>query len=166
MPSFETTRRVRHSAADMFALVADVEQYPQFVPLCQDLRVIKRDSNGDVETIIANMTVAYKMFSDSFTSRVRLKPADHVIMVDYLDGPFRKLDNRWTFLPLNERESRVRFYLDYEFRAKPLQLLMGSVFDRAFRKFSTAFEERADQVYGKRPSPRPSAEPEPSPAGG
>jgi coenzyme Q-binding protein COQ10 len=159
MPSFETTRRVRHSAADMFALVADVEQYPKFVPLCQDLRVIKRDQNGDVETIIANMTVAYKVFSESFTSRVRVKPADHVIMVDYLDGPFRKLDNRWTFLPLNERESRVRFYLDYEFRAKPLQMLMGSVFDRAFRKFSTAFEERADEVYGKRPPALPSAEP-------
>ncbi|MFZ1109037.1 MAG: type II toxin-antitoxin system RatA family toxin [Rhodomicrobium sp.] len=166
MPSFETTRRVRHSAADMFALVADVEQYPKFVPLCQDLRVIKRDNNGDVETIIANMTVAYKMFSESFTSRVRLKPAGNLIMVEYLDGPFRKLDNRWTFLPLNERESRVKFYLDYEFRAKPLQILMGAVFDRAFRKFSTAFEARADEVYGKRPYPAPSAEPEPSPAGG
>jgi coenzyme Q-binding protein COQ10 len=164
MPHFETTRRVRHSAADMYALVADVEQYPKFVPLCHDLRVIKRDHNGDVETIIANMTVAYKMFSESFTSRVRLKPADHVIMVEYLDGPFRKLDNRWTFTPLSETESRVKFFLDYEFRAKPLQLLMGSVFDRAFRKFSTAFEARADEVYGKgRRIPVPA---EPSPAEG
>ncbi len=164
MPHFETTRRVAHSAANMFALVADVEQYPKFVPLCQDLRVIKRDTNGEVETIIANMTVAYKVFSDSFTSRVRLNHAGNVIAVDYLDGPFRKLDNRWTFIPLSETESRVKFFLDYEFRAKPLQVLMGSVFDRAFRKFSTAFEARADEVYGKRRPARPKAEP--PPAGG
>jgi coenzyme Q-binding protein COQ10 len=96
------------------------------------------------------MTVAYKLFSKSFTSRVRLRPAEGVIMVDYLDGPFRRLDNRWTFTPLSETESRVKFFLDYEFRAKPLQVLMGSVFDRAFRKFADAFEARADEVYGRR----------------
>jgi len=150
MPSFETTRRIAHSAADMFALVADVEQYPKFVPLCEGLRVVKREAQADSEVIIAYMTVAYKVFSDSFTSRVRLKPAEGLIMVDYLDGPFRRLDNRWTFTPVSETESRVKFYLEYEFRAKPLQVLMGSVFDRAFRKFADAFEERADVVYGKR----------------
>ena len=74
MPSFETTRRIAHSAADMFALVADVEQYPKFVPLCEGLRVIKREAKADSEIIIAYMTVAYKLFSESFTSRVRLKP--------------------------------------------------------------------------------------------
>jgi coenzyme Q-binding protein COQ10 len=134
----------------MFALVADVEQYPKFVPLCEGLRVLKREAQADSEVIIAYMTVAYKLFSDSFTSRVRLKPAEGLIMVDYLDGPFRRLDNRWTFTPVNETESKVKFYLEYEFRAKPLQVLMGSVFDRAFRKFADAFEERADEVYGKR----------------
>jgi coenzyme Q-binding protein COQ10 len=162
MPHFETTRRVTHSAANMFALVADIEQYPKFVPLCDDLRIVKRDTNGEVETIIANMTVAYKFFRESFTSRVRLKPAEHVIAVEYLDGPFKKLDNRWTFIALGETESRVKFFLDYEFRAKPLQVLMGSVFDRAFRKFSTAFEARADEVYGKRRPARPSVEPTPA----
>ncbi len=149
MPSFETTRRIAHSAADMFALVADVEQYPKFVPLCDGLRVMKREAQADSEVIIAYMTVAYKLFSESFTSRVRLKPAEGVILVDYLDGPFRRLDNRWTFTPLSETESRVKFYLEYEFRAKPLQLVMGSIFDRAFRKFADAFETRADEVYGR-----------------
>ena len=159
MPSFETTRRIAHSAADMFALVADVEQYPQFVPLCDGLRVIKREALADGEMIIAYMTVAYKLFSESFTSRVRLKPADGLILVEYLDGPFRRLDNRWTFTSLSETESRVQFYLDYEFRAKPLQVLMGSVFDRAFRKFADAFEARADEVYGRRGagSPNPAS---------
>jgi coenzyme Q-binding protein COQ10 len=145
----------------MFALVADVEQYPKFVPLCQDLRVIKRDATSDGELIIANMTVAYKLFSETFTSRVRLKPEEQVILVDYLDGPFRRLDNRWTFIPLSETESRVKFYLNYEFRSKPLQVLMGSVFDRAFRKFSDAFEARAGEVYGKRSALAPGAAPGP-----
>ncbi|MGA8769137.1 MAG: type II toxin-antitoxin system RatA family toxin [Rhodomicrobium sp.] len=150
MPSFETTRRIAHSSADMFGLVADVEQYPKFVPLCGGLRVMKREAQADGEMITAYMTVAYKLFSESFTSRVRLRPAEGVIIVDYLDGPFRRLDNRWTFTPLSETESRVKFFLDYEFRAKPLQMLMGSVFDRAFRKFADAFEARADEVYGRR----------------
>ena len=150
MPSFETTRRIAHSAADMFALVADVGQYPKFVPLCEGLHVIRREAQADGEMIIAYMTVAYKLFSESFTSRVRLRPSEGVIIVDYLDGPFRRLDNRWTFTPVSETESRVKFYLDYEFRAKPLQVLMGSIFDRAFRKFADAFEVRADEVYGRR----------------
>ncbi len=150
MPSFETTRRIAHSAADMFALVADVEQYPKFVPLCGGLRVLKRQAEEDGEVITAYMTVAYKLFSESFTSRVRLKPAEGVIVVTYLDGPFRRLDNRWTFVPVSETESRIKFFLDYEFRAKPLQVLMGAVFDRAFRKFADAFEARADEVYGRR----------------
>ena len=92
MPSFETTRRIAHSAADMFALVADVEQYPKFVPLCDGLRVMKREAQADGEMIIAYMTVAYKLFSESFTSRVQLKPAGGVILVEYLDGPFRRLE--------------------------------------------------------------------------
>ena len=150
MPSFETTRRIAHSTADMFALVADVEQYPKFVPLCEGLRVITREAQADGEMIIAYMTVAYKLFSESFTSRVRLRPSEGVIIVDYLDGPFRRLDNHWTFTPVSETESRVKFYLDYEFRAKPLQVLMGSIFDRAFRIFADAFEARADEVYGRR----------------
>ncbi len=149
MPSFETTRRIAHSAADMFALVADVEQYPKFVPLCEGLRVMKREAQADGEMITAYMTVAYKLFSESFTSRVRLKPAGGLILVEYLDGPFRRLDNRWSFMPVSETESKVKFYLDYEFRTKPFQMLMGAIFDRAFRKFADAFEARADEVYGK-----------------
>ena len=99
MPSFHTSRRVAHPASDMFALVADVEQYPQFVPLCQGLSVLRREKHGTSETLIARMTVAYKFFTESFTSRVTLKPAENTILVDYLDGPFRRLHNRWTFTP-------------------------------------------------------------------
>jgi coenzyme Q-binding protein COQ10 len=157
MPSFHTTRRVAHPASDMFALVADMERYPEFVPLCQNIRILRRQHNGQHETVITTMTVAYKLFTESFTTRVVLKPEEHTILVGYLDGPFRRLENRWTFAPMGEVASQVGFYIDYEFRTKPLQILMGAVFDRAFRKFADAFEARADAIYGKRRVAKPAA---------
>jgi coenzyme Q-binding protein COQ10 len=150
MPSFHTTRRVAHKAADMFALVADVERYPEFVPLCKGLRVLRREHHGVHETLTARMTVAYKLFRESFTSRVALRPDEHSILVDYLDGPFRRLHNRWTFAAAGEAACQVGFFLDYEFKSHAFQLMMGAVFDHAFRKFADAFEARADAVYGKR----------------
>ena len=151
MPSFHSTRRVAHTPENMFALVADVERYPQFVPLCKGLRVLRRERHGEHETLTARMTVAYKLFTESFTSRVALRPDEHAIVVDYLDGPFRRLHNRWTFAPLGETGCQVGFFLDYEFKSHAFQMMMGAVFDRAFRKFAEAFEARADAVYGRRP---------------
>ncbi len=154
MPSFKTTRDVAHSADDMFQLVADVERYPQFVPLCQSLRVLRREEDSGNEVIIAQMGVAYKLFSESFTSRVVLNRQANEIVVTYLDGPFRRLQNVWSFTPLGNAACKVGFYLDYEFQSKALAMLMGAAFDRAFRKFADAFEERADQIYGKNLSRR------------
>lgn len=150
MPSFKTSREVNHVAENMFALVADVERYPEFVPLCDDLRIRTRTGEVDGEIIVADMTVAYKMFRESFTSRVQLKPSRNEILVHYLDGPFRHLENRWRFTPLATEKCRVDFFLSYDFRSRALQMLMGAVFDRAFRKFADAFETRANQVYGGR----------------
>lgn len=149
MPAFQTSRRVAHTAANMFALVADVERYPEFVPLCQNMVVKSRESGaGERETVVtATMTVAYKMLRESFTSRITLMPASNQILVHYLDGPFKQLENRWTFTPEGET-SQVGFFLTYEFRSRMFQALMGAVFDRAFRKFADAFERRADAVYG------------------
>lgn len=155
MPSFQTSRRVNHSPADMFQLVANVAEYPKFVPLCQSIKVLKRETFGNSEIIIARMTVAYKLFSESFTSRVRLRQDIQEILVDYLDGPFRKMENRWTFSSVGDEACQVGFFLDYEFKSRTLQMLMGAVFDRAFRKFADAFEARADEVYGKRSGTQP-----------
>ncbi|MGB8868911.1 MAG: type II toxin-antitoxin system RatA family toxin [Rhodomicrobium sp.] len=152
MPSFHTSRRVQHPASDMFALVADVEHYPEFVPLCQSMRVLRRENAGTHETLVARMTVAYKLFTESYTSKVMLKPVESAILVDYLDGPFRRLHNRWTFAPIDGAASQIGFYLDYEFKSRAFQMLMGAVFDRAFRTFADAFEARADAIYGKRPA--------------
>lgn len=150
MPEFSTTRRVRHSASDMFELVADVEHYPEFVPLCQSLKVRKRSAENGAgeEVIVADMTIAYKLISETFTSRVTLNKNALNILVEYLEGPFRRMNNRWTFHPADSNSCDVEFFLTYEFRSRALALLMGSVFDAAFRRFAAAFERRADQVYG------------------
>jgi coenzyme Q-binding protein COQ10 len=150
VPSFSTKRRVGHTASDMFNLVADVERYPQFVPLCSALRVRSRNTKGDIETIVAEMTVAYKLIRQTFTSRVTLDRANQTIMVEYLDGPFSRLQNRWSFHPVDGGTTEVEFLIDYEFKSRTLAMLMGAMFDTAFRRFADAFERRADAVYGKR----------------
>jgi coenzyme Q-binding protein COQ10 len=150
MPSFKTTRRVRHAAADMFELVADVERYPEFVPLCAKLVVKRREPAGDGRFIlVADMTVAYKVFRETFTSRVTLDKAKLQILVEYLDGPFHSLENRWAFKPEGERACEVEFFIDYEFRSRTLGILMGAAFEAAFRRFADAFERRADVIYGQ-----------------
>lgn len=153
MPKFSTRHTVQHSASDMFDLVADVRSYPEFVPLCERL-VVRGEStleNGR-KIIVADMTVAYKVFRETFTSRVELDRAARSIVVTYLDGPFKKMENRWSFEPLGDDRCVVEFYIDYEFRSRALGSLMGAMFDRAFRKFSTAFEARADDVFGAKSS--------------
>lgn len=153
MRTFSTKRRVRHAASDMFDLVADVENYPQFVPLCRALRVTNRKRIGDeIEVLTADMTVAYKLIQETFTSRVTLDRPHLRIAVEYLNGPFSHLDNRWTFIPLGERECEIEFYIAYEFRSRTLGMLMGTMFDTAFRRFATAFERRADVVFAAAPA--------------
>jgi coenzyme Q-binding protein COQ10 len=145
MPQFSNQRRVNHSAGEMFDLVADVERYPEFVPLCQKLRVIQRTKNSDgSETIIADMTAAYKLIHETFTSRVTLDRANRKILVEYLRGPFSNLQNRWTFEPIDDRHCDVTFFITYEFKSRMLATLM---FDMAFQRFAAAFEKRADAVY-------------------
>ncbi len=135
----------------MFDLVADVERYPEFVPLCKSLRVRSRKCESDGRgTLIADMTVGYKLIRERFTSRVVLDRPRLKVLVEYIDGPFSRLENTWTFIDeAGSQNSRVAFFIDYEFRSRVLATLMGSMFDAAFRKFSRAFEERADALYGR-----------------
>jgi coenzyme Q-binding protein COQ10 len=150
MPQFRTKRRVRHTAGDMFDLVADVDHYPEFVPFCRSMKVRKRaeDERGR-PTLVCEMTVAYKLIRETFTTRVTLDRPALQIRVDYLSGPFTRLENRWSFRPA-ERGCDVEFYLSYEFRSRALALVMGAMFEVVFRRFADAFEARADQVYADR----------------
>ena len=139
---------------EMFGLVADVEQYPEFVPLCEDLRVRRRAQSGEgIETLVAEMRVGYKAISETFTTRVTLDEPRLRILVEYVEGPFSFLENRWTFKP-DPAGCTVEFYITYEFKSFALRMLMGAMFERAFAKFADAFEARADAVYSRQRAAR------------
>jgi coenzyme Q-binding protein COQ10 len=134
----------------MFDLVADVERYPEFVPLCKSLKIRQRTAKPDgTEIVVADMTVSFKLVRESFTSKVTLDRPNLKILVEYLQGPFSKLENRWTFEPRSESACDVGFFIAYEFRSRMLAMLMGAMFDTAFQRFAAAFEKRADVIYGK-----------------
>jgi len=154
MPSFETRRQVPFTALEMFDLVADVERYPEFLPLCEGLHVLSRDGDGDRRTLVAVMDVGYKSIRESFTSQVTLDRTIPSVHADLVDGPFKRLTNQWSFTD-NDGGCEIRFAISYEFRSRTLAMLMGAVFDRVFRTFAHAFEVRADKIYGKRSAPKP-----------
>ena len=147
MPQYETVRAVRHSPEKMFALVADIERYPEFLPMCEALNVRSRRERDGMALLLADMTVGYKAIRETFTTQVLLKPAENAIDVKYIDGPFKYLSNRWKFEPAAQGGAEIHFFIDYEFKSRILGALMGAMFDRAFRMFAEAFEKRADLIY-------------------
>jgi coenzyme Q-binding protein COQ10 len=147
MPSFSTKRRVAFTAAQMYALVADVERYPEFLPMCTGLSISSRTIVPDGEDLIARMSVGYKSISETFTTEVRLRPERLKVDANYIDGPFKRLQNEWRFVDVYDG-CDVDFFIDYEFKSPMLGLLVGAAFDQAFRKFTDAFEQRARNVYG------------------
>ena len=154
MPSFRTTRRVPFTPQQMFDLVADVERYPEFLPLCEALVVKRRAHDGGAEVVIADMTVGYKAIRETFSSRVTLRADVPEVLVEGITnslGPFQKLQNRWQFHPATGG-CDIDFFIAYEFKSTMLQMLVGALFDRAFRRYTQAFEERAGVIYGREPA--------------
>ena len=147
MPKLDKKHVVNHSAENMYKLVCDVENYPKFVPLCQTLNVKStKERNGKI-LMLADMTMAYKMLSETFTTQVLMNHEDLQIDVKYIEGPFKHLDNQWKFKDLEDGKCEVSFVLDYELRSKMLAMAAGAVFDIAFGKFVDAFENRANEIY-------------------
>jgi coenzyme Q-binding protein COQ10 len=132
----------------MYQLVADIEAYPQFVPLCASMAIDSRNVEDGKEIVVAKMTVAYSLLHETFTSRVVLDPDALAIDVTGIDGPFSKMDNSWRFETTGPASCKILFNIDFEFRSRPLGLLLGGLFDPAFRRFAAAFEARANAVYG------------------
>jgi coenzyme Q-binding protein COQ10 len=149
VPTFDTVHRVAFSPQQMYAVVADVEHYPDFLPLCEGLDVISRATEGATPVIVARMQIGYKAIREAFTTKVVLMPDAPAVTVTYLDGPFHYLENRWRFLARPDGGCDIAFWIDYQFKSPVLGLLMGAMFDKAFRKFSHAFEDRARAVYGE-----------------
>jgi coenzyme Q-binding protein COQ10 len=150
MHVYETRHPVAHSADDMFKLVADVELYPKFLPLCEALKLKRRERRDGKDVLIATMTVGYRLIRESFTTEVISDADARTILVHYLDGPFSFLENRWIFSPIDPQSCEIDFYIAYSFRSRLLERLMGGLFDRAVRKYTDAFEARADAIYGTR----------------
>ena len=142
MPTHAERKVLPYSAEQMFDLVADVGKYPQFLPWCAGARV---KSQTDT-LLIADLTIGFGPFRESFTSRVDLD-RPHKVNVKYEHGPFRYLNNQWSFAP-DPRGCEVKFYVDFEFRSRLLQSAIGVVFDKAVRLMVNAFLKRARDVYG------------------
>ena len=149
MPRLEKTHDVNHAAREMYDLVCDVEAYPNFVPLCQSLVVKSKRERDNKVLLMADMTMAYKMLSETFTTQVLMKSDNLEIDVKYIEGPFKHLENTWRFEPLSKATCRIHFMIDYELRSRMLAVAAGTVFEMAFARFVDAFEKRADEVYGK-----------------
>ena len=139
-----------YSASQMYALIADIEKYPEFLPWCAAIRIRNRasDAMARSETVDADMIVSFKVFREKFGSRVVLRPDVQQIDVSYLDGPFKYLENRWKFTPIDDGSCEVDFYVDFEFRSRTLQALIGAVFNQAMQQVVRAFERRAEALYG------------------
>lgn len=142
MPTHAEQRVLPYTPEQMYNLVADIEQYPKFLPWCLAARIRKRDGN----VIVADLVIGFKMVRERFTSRVVLEPK-HRIDVEYIQGPLRHLNNHWEFQP-HDDGCLIDFYVDFEFRSAMLQKLIGTLFNEAFRRMVVAFEARARELYG------------------
>lgn len=107
MPSFHTQKQVRHSAQKMFALVADIERYPEFLPMCEALTIRSRREKDGNSLLVADMSVGYRLIRETFATQVYLRPRAGRIDVQYIDGPFKHLENRWQFLPVNGQGEEI-----------------------------------------------------------
>lgn len=146
MPTHAEQRDLPYTAQQMYELVADVGSYPEFLPWCSAARIRKRTPDGDNTVLEADLVISFKVFRERFGSRVVLYPSDTKIDVAYLDGPFRYLNNHWAFIP-TENGCTVDFFVDFEFKSKVLQTLIGVVFNEAMQRIVRAFEDRAKQLY-------------------
>ena len=148
MPTHAENRRMPYSADQMYALIADIESYPEFLPWCSGCRIRGRRETETGQIVDADLIISFKVFRERFGSRVTMNPQDHEILVEYLDGPFKYLKNHWRFHAVSDTECEVDFFVDFEFKSRTLQALIGIVFNEAMRRIVRAFEDRAKVLYG------------------
>lgn len=148
MPTHRDSRTLPYEAAQMFDLVADVKEYPRFLPWCVGARIRKIEEVGDKKQITADLAVRYKAFRESFSSRVTLDEQAQTITIEYLDGPFKYLENQWSFSTNEAQECVVDFFIDFEFKSRALDFLIRKKFGEAVEKMVDAFVIEADAVYG------------------
>lgn len=144
MPTHNETRILPYTAQQMFDLVADIERYPEFLPWCTSCRIIRNEG----ATLVAELTIGYKLIRERFVSRVHLDTENKIIKVSYISGPLKALRNEWRFSALKKKQCNVDFFVHFEFANPLLAGLMNMFFDVAFRQMVSAFEKRAAEIYG------------------
>ena len=147
MPTHSETRRMPYSARQMYDLVADVQSYPEFLPWCSGARIRSRTPQDDAVVMLADLIISFKVFRESFGSRVTLHEDDKVIETAYIDGPFRYMESRWAFRDV-EGGCEVSFDVDFEFKSRLLQGAANMFFQDAMQRVVRAFERRAHELYG------------------
>jgi coenzyme Q-binding protein COQ10 len=149
MTAHTESRIVPYSADLMFGIVTDVERYPQFVPWCVALRILKRETVGPREILLCETIVGFRGLREKYTSRVTAIAREHRVDVVQVDGMFRKLDTHWRFTPQNEKSCRVDFAIDFQFRSRVLDAVAGKAFGLVVTQMTRAFEDRARKLSEK-----------------
>ncbi len=144
MPKHFETRVLPYSSEEIFNLVSDIESYPEFLPWCIGTRILKQEKN----IIYADLIVGFKLVREVYTSKVILQRPNSII-VEYEKGPFKYLINNWKIKEIGS-ECEVEFFIDFEFKSRFLRGVMGVFFGEAVNRMVTAFENRANVIYGQR----------------
>ena len=147
MPTHAEKRTMPYSAKQMYDLVADIGAYDQFLPWISAVRIRSQEDMPDGQIVEADLVVSFKVFRERFGSRVTLQPDLRHIEVEYLEGPFKYLKNHWKFVD-QEDGCEIDFFVDFEFKSRALQAVIGLVFNEAMQRIVRAFEERARTLYG------------------
>ncbi|MCZ6862755.1 MAG: type II toxin-antitoxin system RatA family toxin [Alphaproteobacteria bacterium] len=154
MPTHSEKRFLPYSPEQIFDLVVDIERYPEFLPWCVGARIRSRAENE----IVADLMIGIKIIRERYTSRVKYERPGRIDVAYEHGGPFKHLTNRW-ILTAVEGGCEVDFFLDFEFRSRTLQRLIGLLFQEAVRRMVGAFESRAKRLYGAPPLSKPSLAP-------
>ena len=147
MPKQEESKTVNYTKDQMFDLVADIDRYDEFLPWCNNSKILNTSIEGDKKIVIADLEIGYDQFIYTYRSEVILFNDKSQIKVKNLDGPFKYLENNWRFVEINDNDCKIYFDIDFELNISLLDILMKKFFDLAFQKMTQAFIERANDIY-------------------
>jgi coenzyme Q-binding protein COQ10 len=149
MPKHFEKKIVNFTAKQMYELVADIDNYREFLPWCNDSKIIEvTNIDNEKKTLIADLEIGYKDLVYTYRSNVLLNNQELTIKVDFVHGPFKNLDNSWIFKKIDDQSCEIEFFIDFELNVGVLNLLISKFFDKAFKKMVNSFENRANQIYG------------------
>ena len=151
MPKHFEKKIVNFTAKQMYELVADIDNYREFLPWCNDSKIIEvTNIDNENKTLIADLEIGYKDLVYTYRSKVLLNNQELTIKVDFVHGPFKNLDNSWIFKKIDDQSCEIEFFIDFELNVGVLNLLISKFFDKAFKKMVNSFENRANQIYGSK----------------